>query len=58
MEDSVRAARRAAVAARHVTEDATAEAVLNIRRHPIRAVGIAAGAGILVGFGAACFARR
>lgn len=49
MEEGIRAARKAAVAARHAGEDFTAEAVLNIRKHPLRAVGVALAAGVVVG---------
>ena len=61
LEENLREVRRVATTARHAAEDAVAEAALNIRRHPLRAVAgaaVAAGvAGVLVGFGAGWFAR-
>jgi ElaB/YqjD/DUF883 family membrane-anchored ribosome-binding protein len=52
----MRAARRAATHARHAAEDFGAEAALEVRRHPLAAVGTAAAAGVfaglLIGFGA------
>lgn len=47
--EGVRDARRAAVAARHVAEDLADDAVLRIRKHPLRAVGIAMAAGAVAG---------
>jgi ElaB/YqjD/DUF883 family membrane-anchored ribosome-binding protein len=62
VEDRLRQARRAANTARHAAEDAASEAALNIRRHPLTAVGAAAAvgalAGGLVGFGAGWFMRK
>jgi ElaB/YqjD/DUF883 family membrane-anchored ribosome-binding protein len=62
VEESVRQARRVVNATRHAAEDAVSEAALNIRRHPLTAVGAAvvvgAIAGGLIGFGAAWFARN
>ena len=56
MEEHVRAARRAAVAARHATEDFAADAVVTIRKHPLAAVGAAAAAGLLIGAAAGVYA--
>ena len=60
--NDLRAVRRAATGVRHATEDAVSEAVLNIRRHPLRTVGIATLvgtlAGVVVGFGVGWSARR
>jgi ElaB/YqjD/DUF883 family membrane-anchored ribosome-binding protein len=60
-EENLREVRRVAATARHAAEDAVAEAALNIRRHPLRAVATAAAvggiAGALAGFGAGWFAR-
>lgn len=49
LEESVRGARRAVVGARHAAEDVAADAVLKIRRHPLKAIGIAMAAGVVVG---------
>lgn len=61
VKDTVRGARRAAGVVRHATEGLTADTALKVRRHPLRAVGIAtvagAVAGALVGFGFGWFAR-
>ena len=62
-EEAVRTARRAAVNARFAGEDFVAGASLEVRRHPLTAVGIAASTGIVTGalFGLAAgwyFARR
>lgn len=61
VEKGVREARRAVGAARHATEDLTADVVSKVERHPLRAVGIATGAGavagLLLGFGFGWFAR-
>ena len=60
-EENLREVRRVATTARHAAEDTVAEAALNIRRHPLRAVGgaalVAGIAGVLAGFGAGWFAR-
>jgi ElaB/YqjD/DUF883 family membrane-anchored ribosome-binding protein len=60
-EEKLRDAQQRVRMARHGAEDAVAEAVLTIRRHPLRAVGagavIGAGVGALVGFAAGWFAR-
>jgi len=61
VKDSVRGAHRAVGAVRHATEPFAADAVLKVRRYPLRAVGIAivagAVAGSLVGFGFGWFVR-
>lgn len=61
LEENLREVRRVATTARHAAEDAVAEAALNIRRHPLRAVGgaavVAGIAGMLVGFGAGWYTR-
>ncbi len=61
VEENLRQARHAVNTARHATEDAMGEAAQNIRRHPLRAVGVAAVVGVvagaLVGFGVGRFAR-
>ena len=61
LEENLREVRRVATTAHHAVEDAVAEAALNIRRHPLRAVAgtavVAGVAGLLVGFGAGWFAR-
>jgi ElaB/YqjD/DUF883 family membrane-anchored ribosome-binding protein len=48
-EDNVREARRVIVNGRHAAEDFVAETALQVRRHPLRAIVFAAGAGALVG---------
>ena len=62
VEENLRQARRVVTTARHAAEDAVTEAALNIRRHPLQAVGAAvvagAVAGALAGFSAGWFARR
>ena len=62
LEENLREVRRVATSARHAAEDAVAEAALNIRRNPLRAVAgaavVAGIAGMLVGFGAGLFARN
>jgi ElaB/YqjD/DUF883 family membrane-anchored ribosome-binding protein len=62
VKEDLRAVRRAATIAQHATEDAVSEAVLNIRRHPLRTVGIATLvgtlAGVVVGFGVGWLVRR
>ena len=62
VEEDLRRAREAVNTARHAAKDAMGEATQNISRHPIRAVGAAAIAGLfagaLVGFGAGWFARK
>lgn len=49
LEENLRDARRVAAKTRHAAEDAAGEAVLTIRRHPVRAVGVAAVAGTIIG---------
>ena len=62
VKDDLRAVRRAVTRASHATEGAVSEAVVNIRRHPLRTVGIATLVGTLtgvaVGFGVGWLARR
>jgi ElaB/YqjD/DUF883 family membrane-anchored ribosome-binding protein len=48
-EDNVREGRRVIVKAQHAAEDGVAAAALQVRRHPVSAVAIAAGAGALAG---------
>jgi hypothetical protein len=61
LEENLREVRHVATTARHAAEDAVAEAALNIRRHPLRAVAgaavIAGISGMLVGFGASWCTR-
>lgn len=60
-EENLRGARRMATTTRYAAEDAVAEAALNIRRHPLRAVAgvavVAGIAGVVTGFGAGWWAR-
>jgi ElaB/YqjD/DUF883 family membrane-anchored ribosome-binding protein len=49
VEENMRDIRRAVVAGRHAVEDCTAEATLQVRRHPFVSLGIAAGVGTLFG---------
>jgi ElaB/YqjD/DUF883 family membrane-anchored ribosome-binding protein len=49
LEENARGVRRAVVAGRHAAEDCAAEATLQVRRHPFKAVGLAVGIGSLVG---------
>ena len=62
VEQAVRNARRAVNGARAATEDFVAGTTLEVRRHPLTAVGLAATAGIVTGcafgFAAAWFWRR
>lgn len=62
VEQAVHNARRAARGARAATEDFVAGTTLEVRRHPLTAVGLAATAGIVTGcafgFAAAWFWRR
>jgi hypothetical protein len=61
LEENLREIHRVATTARNAAEDAVAEAALNIRRHPLRAVAgaalVAGIAGMLFGFGAGWCAR-
>ena len=57
VEERLRDARRAVTAVRHTAEDAAANTVSTVRRHPLRAVGGAMAAGALAGaFVGACAA--
>lgn len=58
IEENMRKARRAYIEGRHATEDIVAGAALKVRRHPLTAVGIAAGTGLLVGGIFGLFAGR
>ena len=49
VEENMRDIRRAVVAGRHAVEDCTAEATIQVRRHPFVSLGIAAGVGTLFG---------
>ena len=49
MEGAVRTARRAVAAARNKTEDVVAGTALEVRRHPLAAVGLAGVAGLMAG---------
>jgi ElaB/YqjD/DUF883 family membrane-anchored ribosome-binding protein len=49
VEENLRQARRAVTAARHTGEDAIEQTALNIRRHPLQAVGAAAVVGAVAG---------
>ena len=61
VEENLRQTRRVVNTARHAVEDAVNEAELNIRRHPLQAVGAAVVVGVVVGvafgFGAGWFSR-
>lgn len=49
VEENMRDLRHAVVAGRHAVEDAAAEATVQVRRHPLRWLGVAAGVGALFG---------
>jgi len=49
LEDNMRQARRVVVQGRYAAEDAVAAAALRVRRHPLSAIVLAAGAGALAG---------
>ena len=49
VEERMRDVRRAVVAGRHAVEDCTAEATIEVRRHPFVSLGIAVGIGTLFG---------
>ena len=49
IEQAVRSARRTVSGARYATEDLAGAATLEVRRHPLLAVGLAAGGGVLFG---------
>jgi ElaB/YqjD/DUF883 family membrane-anchored ribosome-binding protein len=57
VEENMRDVRRAVVAGRHAAEDAAGEAKIQVRRHPVVSLGIAAVIGTLfgclIGFGVA-----
>lgn len=48
-EESARHAQRAIRHAQHTAEDAMTDVALRVRRHPLQAIGIAAGGGLLAG---------
>jgi ElaB/YqjD/DUF883 family membrane-anchored ribosome-binding protein len=50
VEENVRKARRAYLDGRRATEDLLATGALSVRKHPLAAVGMAAGAGLVVGY--------
>lgn len=47
--DKVRDVRRAVVAGRHAVEDCADVTAVQVRRHPLMSIGVAAAAGVLVG---------
>jgi ElaB/YqjD/DUF883 family membrane-anchored ribosome-binding protein len=49
MEKAARTARRAATAARNATEDFVAGTALDVRRHPLASIGLAATVGVMAG---------
>lgn len=49
LDENIRQARRAIVDGRHAAEDFAAGAALQVRRHPLSALALAAGAGALAG---------
>lgn len=49
MEEAVRTARRAVTSARNKTEDFVAGTTLEVRRHPLASIGLAAAAGLMTG---------
>jgi hypothetical protein len=49
IDEGVKSARRAAAAARHAAEELTSDTVSTVRVHPLRAIGVAAFAGAIVG---------
>lgn len=55
-DDKVRQGKRAIVRAQHAAEDGVGATVVKIRRHPLRAITLAAGVGAFVGtlFGLVC----
>ena len=61
LDETIRQGRRAMVRGQHAAEDAAAAATLVVRRRPLSAVMVAAGAGALacglVGFGLGWFTR-
>jgi hypothetical protein len=56
IEESVRAARRAMTSARNTAETLATDAVAEVRRHPLRAIGAAMIGGAVVGSAAGFFA--
>jgi ElaB/YqjD/DUF883 family membrane-anchored ribosome-binding protein len=62
LDDVRRQVARVKTAVRHNAEDATADAALRIRRHPLASVGLAACVGTvtgaMLGFGVGYFTRR
>jgi ElaB/YqjD/DUF883 family membrane-anchored ribosome-binding protein len=58
LDETVRQGRQVVVRGQHAAEDAAEATVLSIRRRPLRAVMIAAGAGALVGALIACGVGR
>ena len=58
LDETVRQGRKAIARGQQAAEDAAAATALTIRRQPLRAVLIAAGAGIVVGALIACRAGR
>ena len=62
LDENVRQARRAILQGRHAAEDVVAGAALEVRRHPLSALALAAGAGALagclVGFALGCRGQR
>ena len=49
MEEAIRTTRRAVNSARNATEDFVAGTTLEVRRHPLTAIGLAATAGLMAG---------
>ena len=49
LENAVRSAKHTVTSARNATEDFVAGTTLEIRRHPLTAVGVAATAGLITG---------
>ena len=49
LEDNVREAKRTIINGQHVVEDFVAATALRVRRHPLRALAVTAGAGVLAG---------
>ena len=49
LEKNMREATRAIVEGRHAAEDVVAETVREVRRHPLRALALAAGGGAVTG---------
>jgi ElaB/YqjD/DUF883 family membrane-anchored ribosome-binding protein len=49
VDENMREVRRAVAAGRRAVEDCTDEAVIEVRKHPFRSLGIAVGAGMFLG---------